>query len=123
MTTSAAGFDLAQTDKLLTTTRSVRKRLDFSRPVSRDVVLECIDIALQAPSGGNSQPWRWLVVDDPAVIRQLAEIYQKAHDPYMDANRKAAAEAGVTDRVAIMDSSSYLSEHMGEVPVMVIPCL
>jgi nitroreductase len=123
MTTSAAGFDLAQTDKLLTTTRSVRKRLDFSRPVSRDVVLECIDIALQAPSGGNSQPWRWLVLDDPAVIRQLGAIYQKAHDPYMEANRKAAAEAGVTDRVAIMDSSSYLSEHMGEVPVMVIPCL
>ncbi|HZQ85079.1 MAG TPA: nitroreductase family protein [Acidimicrobiales bacterium] len=123
MTTSAAGFDLAQTDKLLTTTRSVRKRLDFSRPVSRDVVLECIDIALQAPSGGNSQPWRWLVVDDPAVIQPLGAIYRKAHDPYMAANRKAAEEAGVTDRNAIMDSSSYLSEHMGEVPVMVIPTL
>jgi len=123
MTTSAAGFDLAQTDKLLTTTRSVRKRLDFTRPVERDVVLECIDIALQAPSGGNSQPWRWLVVDDPAVKERLAAIYRKAHDPYMAANRKAAAEAGVTDRVAIMDSSTYLSDHMGEVPVMVIPCL
>ncbi|MBV8693755.1 MAG: nitroreductase family protein [Actinobacteria bacterium] len=123
MTTSAAGFDLAQTDKLLTTTRSVRKRLDFSRPVSRDVVLECIDIALQAPSGGNSQPWRWLLVDDPKVIQQLGAIYQKAHDPYMAANRKAAEEAGVTDRNAIMDSSTYLSDHMGEVPMMVIPCL
>lgn len=123
MTTSAAGFDLAQTDKLLTTTRSVRKRLDFSRPVSRDVVLECIDIALQAPTGGNRQPWRWMLVDDPTVIEQLGAIYQKAHDPYMAANRKAAEEAGQTDRNAIMDSSSYLSAHMGEVPVIVIPCL
>ena len=123
MTTSLAGFDLAQTDRLLTTTRSVRKRLDFSRPVEREVVLECLDIALQAPSGGNSQPWRWLVVDDPDKKQQLGALYSKAHDPYMAANRAAAEQAGVTDKNAIMDSSSYLSEHMGEVPVMVIPCL
>src|SRR5207248_5360564 len=68
MTDTAAGmtapFDLSQTDHLLTTTRSVRKRLDLTRPVEREVVLECLNIALQAPSGGNSQPWRWLVVDD-----------------------------------------------------------
>ena len=117
-------FDLSQTDKLLTTTRSVRKRLDLERPVPRDVVLECLDIALQAPSGGNSQPWRWLIVDDPDTRKRLAALYQRSHDPYMAANREAAEAAGRTEVMAkIMDSSQYLSDHMGEVPVLVIPCL
>ena len=116
-------FDLSQTDRLLTTTRSVRKRLDLTRPVEREVVLQCLRIALQAPSGGNSQPWRWLVIDDPEKKQQIGALYSKAHDPYMAANRAAAEQAGVTDRNAIMDSSTYLSDHMGEVPVMVIPCL
>lgn len=120
----ATPFDLSQTDKLLTTTRSVRKRLDLSRPVPRAVVLECLDIALQAPSGGNSQPWRWLIVDDADVKKRIAELYQRSHDPYMAANREAAEAAGRTEVMAkIMDSSQYLSDHMAEVPVMVIPCL
>jgi nitroreductase len=117
-------FDLSQTDRLLTTTRSVRKRLDFTRPVPRAVLLECLEIALQAPSGGNSQPWRWLIVDDPAKKERVAELYRKAHDPYMATNRAAAEQAGKLESMEkIMDSSSYLSEHMHEVPVMVIPCL
>lgn len=58
-------FDLAETDRLLTTTRAVRRRLDLQRPVPREVVLECLRVATQAPTGGNRQPWRWLVVDDP----------------------------------------------------------
>jgi nitroreductase len=117
-------FDLSQTDKLLTTTRSVRKRLDLSRPVPREVVLEALDVALQAPSGGNSQPWRWLIIDDPDTKLRLGELYQRSHAPYMAANREAAAAAGRTEVMSkIMDSSQYLSDHMGEVPVMVIPCL
>ena len=117
-------FDLSQTDKLLTTTRSVRKRLDLNRPVPRELVLECLDIALQAPSGGNSQPWRWLIVDDPDVKKGIAELYQRSHDPYMAANREMVAAAGTGEKMnKIMDSSQYLSDHMAEVPVMVIPCL
>ena len=117
-------FDLSQIDKLLTTTRSVRKRLDFERPVPREIVLECLDVALQAPSGGNSQPWRWLIVDDPDTRKRLGALYQRSHDPYMAANREAAETAGRADVMGkIMDSSQYLSDHMGEVPVMVIPCL
>jgi nitroreductase len=117
-------FDLSQTDKLLTTTRSVRKRLDLERAVPREVVLECLDIALQAPSGGNTQPWRWLVVDDPDKRERLGALYQRSHDPYMAANREAAEATGRADVMGrIMDSSQYLSDHMGEVPVMVIPCL
>ena len=117
-------FDLSQTDKLLTTTRSVRKRLDLTRPVPQDVVLECLRIAVQAPSGGNSQPWRWLVVDDPDIRKRLAELYSRSHDPYMAGNRAAAEAAGRLEEMAtIMDSSQYLSDHMAEVPVLVIPCL
>jgi nitroreductase len=117
-------FDLSQTDKLLTTTRSVRKRLDLSRPVPREVVLEALEVALQAPSGGNSQPWRWLIVDDAATKKRLGELYARSHDPYMAANREAAAAAGRTEAMSkIMDSSQYLSDHMADVPVMVIPCL
>jgi len=119
-----APFDLSQTDKLLTTTRSVRKRLDLERPVPREVVLECLGIALQAPSGGNSQPWRWLIVDDADTRKRLAALYQRSHDPYMAANRESVEAGGRADVMGkIMDSSQYLSDHMGEVPVMVIPCL
>ena len=85
---SATPFDLSQTDRLLTTTRSVRKRLDFSRAVDRQIVLDCLGVATQAPTGGNSQPWRWLVVDDTRVKAQIGELYKKAHDPYMAANRR-----------------------------------
>ena len=117
-----SGFDLSQTDRLLTTTRAVRKRLDLRRPVPRDVILECLRIATQAPSGGNIQRWRWLIVDDPDLRKQLAELYRVSHDPYMQANRDAAAKLGQTDRDNIMDSSQYLSDHLHEVPVHVIPC-
>ena len=120
----SAPFDLSQTDHLLRTTRSVRKRLDFDRAVDRDLVMECLDIALQAPSGGNSQPWRWLVIDDPSVKSQLAAFYKKAHDPYIASNREAAAKAGTLDKMAsIIDSSQYLADHIGEAPYLVIPCL
>src|SRR5580765_7543009 len=106
-------FDLAQTDRLLSTTRSVRKRLDLTRPVPRDIVLECLRVATQAPSGGNSQRWRWLVIDDPEHKAQVATWYSSSHDPYMAANRELAGDALVSgssqDRV--MTSSSYLSDH------------
>ncbi len=117
-------FDLAETDRLLTTTRSVRRRLDLTRPVPRDVVLECLRIATQAPSGGNSQRWRWLVIDDADKKTQIAKWYAASHDPYMAANRELLGDSVVTgssqDRV--MSSSSHLSDHMAEVPVHVIPC-
>ena len=61
------GFDIAQTDRLLTTTRAVRKRLDLSRPVERSVVLDCLRVATQAPSGGNTQRWRSIML--PAMPR------------------------------------------------------
>jgi len=118
-------FDVAQADKLLTTTRSVRKRLDLTRPVPRDVVLECITLACQAPTGGNIQHWRWVVVDDPALKETVAGFYRRSFVPYMATQRKAVEKLGRNDRTMtnIIDSSTYLAEHLHEVPVLVIPCM
>jgi nitroreductase len=123
MMLTATSFDLEQTDRLLTTTRSVRKRLDLTRPVPREIILECLRIALQAPSGQNIQPWRWLVIDDSETKRQIGELYRKSHDPYHAAGKALIEQSGRHDMDGIMDSSAYLSAHMHEVPVLVIPCL
>jgi nitroreductase len=117
------GFDIAQTDRLLTTTRAVRRRLDFTRSVEPAVVLDCLRVATQAPSGGNTQRWRWLVVDDPATRAGLADLYRQSFEPYMAAQRAAIAQAGRTDMDRIVDSSTYLADHLQEVPVLVIPCV
>ena len=117
------GFDTAQTDRLLTTTRAVRKRLDLTRPVERSVVLDCLRVATQAPSGGNTQRWRWVVVDDPSARAGVAELYRKSFEPYMAAQKAAIVRAGKTDMNRIVDSSEYLSDHLHEVPVFVIPCV
>jgi nitroreductase len=123
VTRSPSGFDLDHTDRLLTTTRSVRKRLDPSRAVDLAVVRECIEIAVQAPTGGNSQRWRWLVVDDPGLRRGLADLYKRAHDPYMEHNLAAMGPlADGSTMQKVTDSSSHLADHLGEIPVHVIPC-
>jgi nitroreductase len=117
------GFDLAQTDRLLTTTRAVRRRLDLDRPVEREVVLDCLRIATQAPSGGNTQPWRWLVIDDPDLRAGLADLYRQAWEPYIEMQKAAVRAAGGDDDSAIIRSADFLAEHLHEVPVHVIPCL
>lgn len=116
-------LDVAAIDHLLTTTRSVRKRLDLTRPVDRGLVLECIRIALQAPTGGNTQGWRWLVVDDPGLRKGLADVYRRAFEPYIGAQRGAAERSSRPRMAQVVASASYLAEHLHEVPVHVIPCL
>jgi nitroreductase len=101
-------------DELLTTTRSVRRRLDLSRPVDRELVAACLRLAIQAPNGGNRQDWRFLVVDDPATMRRLAEYYRTAALPYL-----AVTPAEST----IVSSARFLAEHLHEVPVVVLACL
>ena len=76
-------------DELLTTTRSVRKRLDLTRPVPLDLVKECLEIALQAPSGGMRQGWHWIVVTDPQVRAQIGDFYRRSAEPYL---ARAAAD-------------------------------
>jgi len=101
----------------------VRKRLDLSRPVPREVVTECLSIATQAPSGGNTQPWRFLVVDDADVRLGLAELYRDGYGPYIEMQKAAVRAAGGDDNSAVIRSSDHLAEHLEKVPVMVIPCL
>jgi nitroreductase len=122
VTASEAPFDTTQTDRLLTTTRAVRKRLDLQREVPREVVLECIQLACQAPSPGNNQRWRWVVVTDAEKRRAIAELYGKSYAAYI-APKKEMIAADDDARWRITGSSDYLADHMAEVPVLVIPCL
>lgn len=114
-------FDLAQVDALLSTTRSVRKRLDFDRPVPDDVLLECLQLAIQAPTGSNSQGWRWLVIRDQAKKDELARLYNDAGGDYL---RGAAANAESGSQMGrVMGSAAFLADNLARVPVMVIPCI
>jgi nitroreductase len=110
-------------DELLSTTRAVRKRLDFTRAVPRDVILDCIRLSQQAPTGSNRQTWRWLVVTDPDKRKALAQIYRKAADAYFPTVRAQAEADGQGQTVRVYDSAQYLAEHMHEAPVHVIPCV
>ncbi len=114
-------LDRASIDHVLTTTRAVRRRLDLDRPVSLEVIHECLDIALQAPTGFNLQNWRWLVITDPELRRRLGTIYRRSLRPFIELmDAQTAPEDTTTQRVST--SSWYLAEHLHEVPVHVVPC-
>lgn len=105
-------------DELLSTTRSVRKRLDLSRPVAFRMIEECLQIALQAPTGGNRQTWHWLAITDQQLRAKIGEYYRLSTERYL------AARTPETDsQRRVYDSSAYLARHMGEVPVQVIACI
>jgi len=111
------GFDLAEIDRLMTTTKQVRQRLDLTRPVPYDVLLECIEIAGFAPMGGNLECNRWMIIDDPATRAAIAERYAETGRPYLAAN----AAIRVDDRSQrIIDSASFLVDHLAEVPALVL---
>ena len=116
-------FDIAETDRLLTTTRTVRRRLDFHRPVDADVVVDCLRLALHAPNASNHQDWKWIVVTDADLRRQIGEEYRRLVVPPVEAQRALKVTEGDDAEVRILDATLYLAERMGEVPVMVIPCL
>jgi nitroreductase len=103
-------------DELLSTTRAVRKRLDLDRPVPLDVVREALAVALQAPSGSNSQRWHWIVLTDPELKARVAEYYKRSHLAYSAAKSTPANAA----EERLNASSDYLREVMAQVPVLVI---
>ena len=111
-------------DEVLTTTRSVRKRLDFDRPVERSVIEECIDIALQAPTGSNTQGWQWVVIEDPELKRAIAEHYGRNFDAYASQPGRDFGEGDVRTarRDKVRDSATYLRENFHRAPFLVIPC-
>jgi nitroreductase len=113
-------------EEVLTTTRSVRRRLDLNRPVERAVVEACLRVAFQAPNGSNQQEWAWIVVDDPATRRAMSEIYRAAMldvvarlPPVPDAE----PVPGATSYERIRFSAQYLMDHLHEVPILVVPAI
>jgi nitroreductase len=116
-------FDTNMTDELLSTTRAVRKRLDLSRPVGREVLNECLELAVQAPTGSNSQTWRWLVVEDADKRQALADLYRKSAEGYLSSAGEQAETEGDAQTKRVFSSATYLMEHLHEVPVHVIPCV
>ncbi len=115
---SESGFDLNQTDRLLTTTRAVRKRLDLEREVSDDVIFTCIDLAEQAPTGGNDASRRWLVIRDQDLKNQLGELYAEVGTLFVNARGRLDGTGHPKEQV--VSSSAYLVENFAKVPVLVM---
>lgn len=127
--TDAADHLGLSADDLLSTTRAVRKRLDLERPVEPELIDECLGLAAQAPTGSNAQGWHFVVVTDREKRARLGELYRQGFEAFY--GNREAAEAGLPDddpdyvatTKRVIDSAEYLADHMGEVPVMVIPCV
>jgi nitroreductase len=111
------GFDLDEVDRLLTTTKQVRQRLDLTRPVPNEVLLECIELAGHAPMGGNLERNRWMIIDDPTIKAAIATRFAEVGRPYLAAN----SAAHVDDRSQrVIDSATFLVDHLAEVPALVL---
>ena len=112
-------FDTAVTDRLLATTRSVRRRLDLRRPVEPEVIMECLSLAVQAPTASGVQRWRWMIVTDPDKRAALADLYREGNVEF----QKMMAGRGAHESDAFYESANFLVDHFGEVPVHVVPCI
>ncbi|WP_419844980.1 nitroreductase family protein [Candidatus Poriferisocius sp.] len=116
-------FDTDAIDRLLSTTRSVRRRLDFDRAVDPNILRDCVTLAAYAPNASNAQDWRWLIVTDPEPRAAIAEVYRAGIVPPMhellDRRRADGDPAGVRHSEAVL----YLAERFHEVPALVIPCI
>ncbi|NKY32807.1 nitroreductase family protein [Nocardia speluncae] len=112
-------MNFAGTDHLLSTTRAVRRRLDLKRPVEREVILECLRLAIQAPTASNMQSWRWLVIDDPGVRAEVAEIYVRGTASRIERRRDHATDP---QSRRVYDSALYLTTILDRVPALIVPC-
>jgi len=110
-------LDVATVDRLLSTTRSVRKRLDLTTPVPSEVITECIRLATQAPTAADAQNWHWVAVTDESKRQAIADIHRAANEEFA---RGEVARLGPGAELRRMDSALYLIEHLHEVPVHVL---
>ena len=107
-------MDRATVDHLLTTTRSVRRRLNLRRLVEPEVIQECLEIAIQAPNGGNQNRYHFLVVTDPVKRAAIGAIYKRTYREFVPTREHARS---------VQDSTDYLADHLSEVPVHIIACV
>jgi len=117
-------------EELLSTTRAVRQRLDFDKPVSQGLIRECVEVALQAPTGGNTQGWQFVAVFDAEKRAALADLYRKGWALYKESNgsvfdlaRKTGAGKARDQMVRVARSADYLADNIDKVPVLMIPCI
>jgi nitroreductase len=112
-------------EAVLTTTRAVRRRLDFDRPVPRELLLECLEVAVQAPTGSNRQEWQFVFVDDADRKRAIAEHYGRAWDAYSSLPRPTYEDGDVRGerQPHVVSSARYLRQRMHEAPWLMIPCV
>jgi nitroreductase len=113
-------------DDVLSTTRAVRKRLDLDRPVPRELIEECLQVALQAPTGSNSQGWQWIMVDDADTKQALAAIYARNFATYAamaQSNTYQPGDPRYDQRDKVTASAVYLTENFHRVPVIMVPCI
>ena len=119
-------LDLSICDKLLTTTRSIRRRLDLSRPVPPALIEECLEVAVQSPSATNTQKWRFLVIREAEKRAGIARLYKRAFESYWeqadDATYGPTGPAS-TEAQRMLDSAVYLVDHLHEAPVHVLFCI
>jgi len=110
-------------DEVLTTTRSVRRRLDLERPVDRTVVEECLRIAFQAPNGHNDQDWGWVLVDDAVTRKAMAELYRQGFVDHSkrDTTGEHDFDFSTPGAQRMAGSVAYLAEHLQDVPVLLVP--
>ncbi|MFQ5999077.1 MAG: nitroreductase family protein, partial [Candidatus Bathyarchaeia archaeon] len=115
-------------NELLTTTRSVRKRLDLKRAVEREVIEECLAVAQQAPTASNMQNWHFLMITDSTKRARLSELYRKGWEIYSKLPTSASSAkyedaARMATQARVASSAKFLADHLHEVPVHVIPCI
>ena len=120
-------MDVATVDRLLTTTRSVRKRLDLTRPVESAIIERCIEIALQAPTGSNAQGWHFIVIADADVRLRLADLYRRGAEVLVQTLYSNVSYPPGDPRTLqfprMLESGFHLYQHLHEVPVLIVPCI
>jgi nitroreductase len=114
-------FDRESIDHLLTTTRSVRRRLDIETPVDPALIDECLTLALQAPNGSGAELWRFIVVTDSRVRLEIGDLYARSSLEYLAHLR--LTDPNLDETTPAFLSSKKLWDHLGDVPVHIIPCL
>lgn len=111
-------------DQVLSTTRAVRKRLDVTRPVPRELLEECLELAVQAPNGSNRNDWRWIIVDDRAMVRRIADEYRAAMELLSSGQMPSPRYlTGATGEDKITASAQALTEKLDDMPAFLVPLM